>query len=197
MALTVGSTAPAFTLTDTEGKEYTLESLKGKKVYLTFFRYSACIVCRLRVSQAKKKAAALKEKGVVIVPVFESTLKEMKQYVGKDATPDFPIMLDPESKVYNAYGVGKSMMGSAFGCGPCYMMFVSCKFWPAFAKYANCAVSQHMSFTRQPRMAADFLIDEEGKLVETYYGKVMGEHMDWEKIESWAGGGVKSETMER
>ena len=161
-------------------------------------RYSACIVCRLRVAQTKKRAAALKEKGVVIIPVFESTLAEMKSYVGKDATEDFPIMLDPDSVVYAQYEVGKSMMGSAFGCGPCYMMCCSCKFWPAFASYANCAMMQHMSFSRQPRMAADFLIDEEGKIVDTYYGKVMGEHMSWDKIEQFASGtSTTYQTMDR
>ena len=101
-------------------------------------------------------------------------------------------MLDPDSKVYADYSVGKSMIGSAFGCGPCYMMCVSCKFWPAFAKYANCAVMQHMSMARQPRMGADVLIDEEGKIVDSYYGKVMGEHMPWTKVEQFASGAASA-----
>ena len=37
-ALHAGSAAPAFTLTDTKGNVLTLESLKGKKVYLILFR---------------------------------------------------------------------------------------------------------------------------------------------------------------
>ena len=60
------------------------KGLKGKKVYLVFFRYSACIVCRLRVSQCKKRVDELKSNNMVVIPVFESTLKEMKS-VGRNS----------------------------------------------------------------------------------------------------------------
>lgn len=36
-------------------------------------------------------------------------------------------------------------------------------------------------------MPADFLINEEGKIVDASYGKTMGTHMDLKKVEAWAG----------
>ena len=41
-------------------------------------------------------------------------------------------------------------------------------------------------------MPADFLIDEQGMVVETYYGKDVGDHIPMERIELFAARGLAS-----
>ena len=60
--------------------------------------------------------------------------------------------------------------------------------WRIHEMHRQRSVMQHMSMARQPRMGADFLIDESGKIVDAYYGQVMGEHMPWPKVEAFASG---------
>ena len=47
MSAEVGTTAPDFTLFDTDGNEFSLSSLKGKKVVLAFFPAVFSGVCDL------------------------------------------------------------------------------------------------------------------------------------------------------
>ena len=48
MALSIGQSAPDFTLFDTEKKELVLSSLKGKNVVLVFFPLAFTGVCNYR-----------------------------------------------------------------------------------------------------------------------------------------------------
>jgi hypothetical protein len=54
-----------------DGTELTAESLKGKKVFLTFFRYAACPICNLRAAEIKQRYSG--DSRVEVVMVFEAT----------------------------------------------------------------------------------------------------------------------------
>ena len=109
--LYAGSAAPAFTLTDTKGNVLTLESLKGKKVYLILFRVAPCPLCNLTVSRLKKMAPELSKANMEIVCVFESTMSELKGYSGKQATDSFISMSTrerwPSTRTTGAFGLAQ------------------------------------------------------------------------------------------
>ena len=122
MPLAPGAVAPNFVLTDTNGTSLTLESLKGKRVYLSLFRVAACPLCNMQVSRIKKEAAALKANGMEIVCVFESTLPEMKAYAGTQANDDFRVFVDERKQgVYQDYQRVRGCAGSLLGYAPCYV----------------------------------------------------------------------------
>jgi len=193
MPLTVGAAAPAFTLTDTNGKTLTLESLKGKKVYLVLFRVAACPLCNLQTSRIKKQAAELKSAGLELVLVFESTMKEMKSYSGTQASADFNIYIDENKMaIYKDYQRVRSCPGSVLGRASCYHMCYDCKMFPAMpfvCKGCPPAVLSPMMMT--PRgmlgMPVDVLIDEQGMISDINYGKVIGDHMPMDKVRAFAG----------
>ncbi|CAD7927062.1 unnamed protein product [Amoebophrya sp. A120] len=205
MSLAIGDVAPDLKLTDTEGKPFDLASVKGKKVYLCFLRYGACMMCALRVAEAKKRAKALKDQGLVMMLVMNSTAKEIQPYgAGKLADADLQILCDREGTAYQAYKTKKSCMASPLGCAMCIHTCGDCRMPQAacgccnslaFGKgtcgpccgFMNCS-TQHMDSSRAQQMPADFLIDENGKLVDVLYGSSIGKHMPWSKIEAFASG---------
>ena len=206
MPLAPGTVAPNFVLTGFDGKELTLESLKGKKVYLCLFRVAACPLCNLQVSKIKKAASELSKNGLEIVCVFESTMAEMKSYSGTQASSDFAIYVDERKHaVYKDYQRKRGCAGTLIGYASCWHMCVDCKMWSAIPyMFKGCppAVCNPMLYT--PRgvmgMPADFLIDEQGKIVDVHYGHVIGDHMSMDKVEAFAGvagGTPPSDLMER
>ena len=196
-----GDTAPDFCVVDTKGNTLTLESLSGKKAYIILFRPSACPLCNLTVSRIKKKSAELKKAGVEIIPVFESTPSEMKSFAGTQATDDFPIYIpDPASnyKMYADFGRQRGVVGGIPGCAICFHMCVDCKFYPAAAEFGmnpgfGCplmnpkAVKQLMCSPRGLMTLPTDIFIENGRIVASHYGKVIGQHIDWKKVEEFAG----------
>ena len=205
-ALHAGSAAPAFTLTDTKGNVLTLESLKGKKVYLILFRVAPCPLCNLTVSRLKKMAPELSKANMEIVCVFESTMSELKGYSGKQATDSFNLYVDERKMaIYKDYRRVRSCSGSLLGRAICWHMCYDCKIWSVQGWFVKgCPPAACNPILLSPRglfgMPVDVLIDESGKIVEIQYGKVIGEHMPIEKVKAFAGiagGGAADMMMER
>lgn len=63
----VGSTAPSFTLTNTEFKDQTLQDFSGKNVVLNIFPTIATSVCSASVREFNKRAASLNDTVVLCV----------------------------------------------------------------------------------------------------------------------------------
>lgn len=99
--------APDFTATTVVGKRFKLSDLKGKKIFLSFFRNGACALCNLRVHELMLRQKDFDRAGIEIVAVFESPLDDMKPYVGQQK-PDFTLLSDPSGKLYELYGIKNS-----------------------------------------------------------------------------------------
>lgn len=96
-----------FTATTIDGKTFTLSDLKGKKIFLSFYRNGACALCNLRVHEISLRQKEFDNAGITIVAVFESSVADMKPYVGKQKL-SFTLLADPEGKLYEKYGVRNS-----------------------------------------------------------------------------------------
>jgi peroxiredoxin Q/BCP len=96
-----------FSATTVDGKPFTLSDFKGKKIFLTFYRNGACALCNLRVHEISQQKKAFDKAGIEIIAVFESSVEDMKPYVGKQK-PGFILLSDPEGKLYEQYGIKNS-----------------------------------------------------------------------------------------
>lgn len=115
MPLTLGIKAPPFSLPATDGREISLDSLKGRKVVLYFYPKDDTTGCTL---EARNFQALLQEFAAAdteIIGVSPDSLKSHDRFRAKyDLT--FPLASDEEKAMLQAYGVWveKSMYGRKY-----------------------------------------------------------------------------------
>ena len=108
----VGSHAPSFTLTDTDGKTHSLSDYAGKIVVLQWFN-STCPYVVKHYGDTKtfnNLYTNYKEKDVVVLavnsnaPGKQGSGKDQNAKVKKDWAIEYPILLDESGEVGKAYG---------------------------------------------------------------------------------------------
>jgi peroxiredoxin len=171
MKLTVGMKAPHFEIESLEGKTYTLDSMKGKKFMLSFYRYASCPFCNLRVSFLMSLHDELNLDDQMI-GIFQSSEADMRQYVGQQE-PVFPIASDAERIYYKAYGVDTSLMAYIVGAMKLKTLI------DAYKKGFKISKSMGPKTT----VPADFLVDEKGIITYAYYGSDISDHLDIDIVE--------------
>lgn len=164
--------APSFTGIDMFGQSFSSEQFAGKKVYLTFFRTASCPFCNLRMHQLINRYEKWKNPNLIVVAVFSSTREDILNYAGKQ-NPPFTIIADPDEILYKKFGVGHSYWGMFKAMFRFYTLFQIIK--NGFLKFK--------AMTEKPILTGDFLMDEKGNFLETYYGQDFGDHLEFEKIE--------------
>jgi peroxiredoxin len=182
MKLTNNQPAPAFQTVDVYGKPISLEQLRGKKVLLTFFRTGGCPVCNLRFHQLEAEWAFFKANNLVFVAVYASKPETMLQYIRSsypNQTP-YPIFVaNPDQSLYKRFGTERSLG----------KLIRSLLFHGGFSN-----VNQGKKLFRETivddgpvdLINADFLIDEQGKIVTAYYGHHSGDFIPVETIRDFA-----------
>jgi peroxiredoxin len=92
-----------FTLTALDGKTYTLAGLRGKVVLLNFWA-TWCPPCRKEMPDMEKLSRAFAGKGLVVLAVSDEPRETVAPFIEK-AGYSFPVLLDPERKVHDAFDV--------------------------------------------------------------------------------------------
>ncbi|MBI3431018.1 MAG: redoxin domain-containing protein [Hydrogenophilales bacterium] len=173
--LAAGDVAPAFS-SAVLGREHgiSLEQYRGRHVLLSFYRYASCPLCNLRVHDLAQRHAAWQTQGLDMLAVFQSPADALLKYVGA-REPPFPLLPDPEQRLYALYGVGHSWAGFAAA-------------WltrlPEITRsvvgkgYLPGGVQGGIH-----RIPADFLIAPDGLIAEAYYGRDIGDHLPLQRIE--------------
>jgi peroxiredoxin len=100
--LKVGDAMTEFSLKGESGKEYNLESLKGKKVVFVFTQ-SACSACRGEIVLLNDLAKEAKNVLFMPVSVDMGGAKVLERYK-KDYKIGFDFLLDPEFKFPRRFG---------------------------------------------------------------------------------------------
>ncbi|NMH89042.1 peroxiredoxin-like family protein [Flavivirga algicola] len=163
-----------FTLEDYLGNAISLTKYKGQKILLSFFRGASCPFCNLRIHQLIKRYPDFENTGIQIITVFAATKKEILSYAGQQNAP-FHILADPTLKLYKKYGIKESLFGMLKTMiSPLKMVKVM------FSGFFNMK-----SIKDKPIVPADFLIDENFMILQTYYGKDFGDHIPIEKVLDW------------
>lgn len=175
MKLTEGEDAVDFSVEDINGKLISLRDFRGKKLLLSFYRYSECIYCNLRLHELMKKYDDFNKKGLEKVAFFQSSKTRIEKYAGK-LNPPFSIVSDTQRKVYRMYRVEEnSFSGYLKG------YFQILRALKAFS-LGYIPKTGEGSKTLIP---ADFLISEDGKIFKAYYGKDISDHIPFEEIEKF------------
>lgn len=175
MRLKPGTGAPDFTADAWNGTTLKLSDYAGKKVWLAFFRYASCPLCNLRVHDIIRRHDEFTSKGVQVLAVFQSPKESISGYVGKQAPP-FPLISDPEEKLYRIYGL-ESGLGAYLSPGNL----------PHLARAAKEGFMSTYSEGTRTRIPGDFLIGPDGVIQAVYYGEKISDHIPFETVEKWMG----------
>ena len=115
MSLSIGTRAPAFSLPATDGREISLDGLKGRKIVLYFYPKDDTSGCTLEAQnfQALKQDFAAAD--TEIIGVSPDSLKSHDKFRTKYGL-DFTLASDEATTMLQAYGVWveKSMYGRKY-----------------------------------------------------------------------------------
>ncbi|MBS1786597.1 MAG: thioredoxin-dependent thiol peroxidase [Acidobacteria bacterium] len=113
--LKVGAKAPAFSLTNTEGKTVKLGDLKGKKVALYFYPKDMTPGCTIEACGFRDDFAQLKKRGVEVLGVSGDDQKSHQKFTEKYSLP-FTLLSDPTHEMMESYGAWgeKSLYGRKY-----------------------------------------------------------------------------------
>lgn len=173
MRLTAQQIAPHFTSYDLYDMAINSQQLRGKKVLLSFYRYASCPFCNLRFHALSQKQAEWQAKGLVTLAVFQSPKTSILEYAGKEPSP-ITIIPNPERDLYRLYGVEGSWKGFVTGA-------------LQLGTFAKALKEGHLPGKIEGDMnmiPADFVIDEQGKILLAYYGKDISDHVEIAEIEA-------------
>jgi peroxiredoxin len=98
--------APTFKLTDAKNQEVTLDSFRGKVVFLNFWA-SWCGPCREEMPSLAQLARQMDPQTTVFLAVsVDEGWPEVKEFLGPDPLP-FKVLLDQTKSVSNTYGTNQ------------------------------------------------------------------------------------------
>ena len=115
MTLAKGDIAPAFKLPATDGRELTLDSLKGRKVVLYFYPKDDTSGCTKEAQEFQALKGAFAAAGTEIVGVSPDAMTSHDKFRSKYGL-DFALASDEGKSMLEAYGVWveKSMYGRKY-----------------------------------------------------------------------------------
>jgi thioredoxin-dependent peroxiredoxin len=115
MALSIGSKAPDFNVTDQDGKNVRLSDLKGKKVVLYFYPRDLTPGCTLEACSLRDNYQALQKAGYEVFGISSDDEKSHRKFIAKEKLP-FRLLADTDKSVHALYGtwVEKSMYGRKY-----------------------------------------------------------------------------------
>ncbi|MGN6313976.1 MAG: redoxin domain-containing protein [Rhodanobacteraceae bacterium] len=177
MRLAAPVKAPQLTLNDIEGKPVAIGG-GDRRTLLCFFRDAACPFCNFRIYELTHNHASLSALGLDSVAVFTSTPEEVRRFVGRKPRP-FRVIADPTSTAHQTYGIERSFWRKWKG------VFTRV---PTLLKGLRIVGFAGLNTTNL--MPADFLIDEQGYIVEAYYGSDAGDRIPFERVELFLAKGL-------
>lgn len=173
--LKVGQQAPDFDAEALDGERISLMGLRGKPVWLAFFRYAACPLCNLRIHQLTSVwPKVFAPHSFVMLAVFQSPRHKLEGLVER-YSPQFKIICDPELELYGKYRLETSVKGIL----------------GAEVRAAIAAAYKEGLPLVQPwdgagaRVPADFLIDRDGMIRQVFYGENIAQHIPFESVSSF------------
>lgn len=104
MALSVGTTAPAFTAKDTNGNTVSLSDLAGKTVVLYFYPKDDTPGCTKQACSFRDGYAEYQGKDIVVLGVSKDDEASHQKFTQKFNLP-FPLLADTDGSIIKDYDV--------------------------------------------------------------------------------------------
>lgn len=101
--LAVGDKAPAFSLSDADGKTVTLSDFKGRKVVVYFYPAASTPGCTKQACDFRDSLAELNEAGLDVVGISPDKPEKLAKFRDAESL-SFPLLSDPERKVLTEWG---------------------------------------------------------------------------------------------
>jgi len=104
--LEVGDKAPNFRLPADDGRTYSLDGLRGKKIVLYFYPKDDTTGCTKEACSFRDNLSRVTSKGAIVLGVSRDTLSSHGKFRDKYHL-NFPLLADVDGRVTEAYGVWK------------------------------------------------------------------------------------------
>jgi len=113
--LQINDPAPSFKLKDADGKDYTLEQFRGKKVVLYFYPKDDTPGCTKEACAFRDDYKVYTDNNIVIIGISKDNPASHRKFAEKYELP-FILLSDEDTKVMDAYGAWgeKNMYGKKF-----------------------------------------------------------------------------------
>jgi len=164
-----------FAVNDINGNMVNLSDYQGKGVLLCFFRDTTRPSRNQRLLELTRKYKEWNKIGVEVIVVFNESNATLKTFFEAKPRP-FPVIADPKLILYRKYGVqrliGKGVVAPTLPSPS----WINRLFRGSFA-WLN---------PTGRIMPADFLINTEGKVIGSWYGKSEHDHIPYERLETFA-----------
>jgi peroxiredoxin Q/BCP len=110
--LAVGDNAPAFSLTNADGKVVNLGDYKGRKVIVYFYPAAATPGCTKQACDFRDSLVQLNEAGIDVIGISPDKTEKLAKF-RHDESLTFPLLSDPDKSVLTAWGAfgEKSLYG--------------------------------------------------------------------------------------
>jgi peroxiredoxin Q/BCP len=110
--LEVGDKAPAFSLSDADGKTVKLSDFKGRKVIVYFYPAASTPGCTKQACDFRDSLAQLNEAGLDVVGISPDKPEKLAKFRDKEGLT-FPLLSDPDREVLTAWAAfgEKTMYG--------------------------------------------------------------------------------------
>jgi peroxiredoxin len=114
MTLSVGDSAPEFSLPDQDKQVVSLTGLRGTPVLLVFYPFAFSGICTGELCQLRDELAAYTDAGVKVLAVSTDPVFSLKAFKAQKGF-DFPLLSDfwPHGTVAESYGVFNEKAGMA------------------------------------------------------------------------------------
>jgi len=114
MTLSVGDTAPDFTLNDSDRQPFTLSEHRGSPVLVVFYPFAFSGICTGELCQLRDELGTYTDAGVRVVAVSCDPAPALKAWKTEQGF-DFPLLSDfwPHGEVAKAYGAFFETAGMA------------------------------------------------------------------------------------
>ena len=102
--ITLGETAPDFSLQGTGGRRYTLADYRGSPVVLAFYPADGSPVCSIQLPLYSLDIEAFRELGATLLAISPQDVDSHEDFARRLGIA-FPLLADPDMAVGRAYGI--------------------------------------------------------------------------------------------
>jgi peroxiredoxin len=92
-----------FTLTDLNGKNWTLRELRGKVVLLNFWA-TWCPPCRKEMPDLENLSHRFGQAGLVILGISDEKSETVRKFIAQQGIT-YPVLFDPDRKIHELYQI--------------------------------------------------------------------------------------------
>jgi peroxiredoxin len=176
--LKIGDNAPNFVLPAIDGTSFDMSNFRGKRIILTFFRFSSCPFCNIRINRILKRWEEF-DNDTVMVGVFDAKIGELKKSMRRH-NPPFTVVADETYENFLNNDVKKSLLRVLLAPMRAPLTMLEA----IFRGY----IPLTMSISKLSTIPVDVLIDENGKVVKAHYCKDTVDHLPIDELISFSKG---------